>query len=433
VPLRFLTAGESHGPELVAVLEGMPAGLPLDSAFIDRQLARRQAGLGSGSRMRLEHDHAEVTAGVLAGHTTGAPLAIRIANLDHAAWLLRDVAAMTVPRPGHADLGAAVKYGYRDLRPGLERASARETAARVAVGAVCVRFLEALGVRVGSYVAAIGPVTADLDAAGGGQPEQAPAGELALCTAHTDRPADVLAARLAAAEASPVRCPDPAAATAMRSAIRAAADAGDTLGGVFHVVALGVPAGLGSHVHWDRRLTGRLLGAVASIPAVKGAEVGPAFENAGLPGTRVHDPYALRGEDLVRLGQAGGGIEGGISTGEPIVVRAAMKPPSSTRAAQGSVDLASGRPARPAYERSDVCAVPRAAVVGEAMVAYVLADALLEKVGGDSLDEIRPRLLALPRARLTDLPMDDRPWRPWAPHPASAPPEQPPVDSSGHE
>jgi len=388
VALRFLTAGESHGPELTAILEGMPAGLELDGAVITAMLRRRQQGYGSGGRMRLEQDRALITAGVMAGVTTGAPIALRIQNRDHAAWAGRDVAPMTVPRPGHADLAAAVKYGYRDLRPGLERASARETAARVAVGAVCAHLLQAFGVRVAGYVTAIGSVTADL-------------------TALPD-----LEARFAAAEASDVRCPDPAAAAAMREAIGAAARARDTLGGVFEVVALGVPPGLGSHVHWERRLPGRLLGAVASIPAVKGVELGPAFQNAARAGTQVHDRYALDAEGgIQRLGDRGGGTEGGISTGAPIVVRAAMKPISTTLAPLPSVDLAAGRPAESRYERSDICAVPRAVVVGEAMVAFVLADALTEKLGGDSLAEMRPRFHALRRARLADLPMDDRPWR----------------------
>jgi chorismate synthase len=314
-------------------------------------------------------------------------VALHIVNRDHASWADRDVPPMTVPRPGHADLSAAVKYGYRDLRLGLERASARETAARVAVGALCLRLLDEFGIRVGSWVLSIGEVEAELV-----------------------YPADPVA-WFEAAEASPVRCPDPAAAERMMEAIRDAIRDRDTLGGVFEVVALGVPPGLGSHVHWDRRLTPRLVAAVASVPAVKGAEVGAAFANARRRGTQVHGGFGLSGEALTRLGDAAGGLEGGISSGDPIVLRGAMKPISTTLTPLPSVDLATGQPAETRYERSDFCAVPRAAVVAEAMVAFVLADALLEKLGGDNLDELRPRFAALRANRLPDLPMDDAPWR----------------------
>lgn len=389
MPLRFLTAGESHGPALTTILEGMPAGLPIDAAALDRAMARRQAGFGSGGRMRIERDAAVLTAGVMNGRTTGAPIALTIRNRDHAAWADRDIPPMTIPRPGHADLAATVKYGYGDLRLALERASARETAARVAVGALCAQLLAAFGTTLGSYVVAIGAEDAAL-------PDDA------------DYPA-----RFAKAEASELRCPDPEATARMRAAIQAAIAARDTLGGVFEVVALGVPAGLGSHVHWDRRLGARLAGAIASIPAVKGVMIGPAFENARRPGTQVHDRYAIAadGQRVARRGNRGGGIEGGISTGAPIVLRAAMKPIATTLTPLASVDLAAGQPAETRYERSDFCAVPRAAVVGEAMAAFVLADALVEKLGGDSLAEMRPRFDALRAARLGDLAMDDRPWR----------------------
>lgn len=410
MPLRFLTAGESHGPALTAILEGLPAGLPVDRAALDALMARRQVGFGTGGRMRIEHDAAVISAGVLAGRTTGAPVALTIANRDHASWAGRDIPPMTVPRPGHADLSAAVKYGYRELRLGLERASARETAARVAVGGLCLQLLGALGVEVISYVTAIGDVEAELPllARPGGAGAGAPPSAGSVREAYR--------ARFAAAEASDVRCPDPAAAEAMRAAIAAAARARDTLGGVFEVVALGVPPGLGSHVHWDRRLGGRLLAAVGSIPSVKGAEIGPAWANARLPGTAVHDRFALRdgegGEpEIARVGGRGGGLEGGITTGEPLVVRAAMKPISTTLTPLASVDLATGEAAETAYERSDLCAVPRAGIVGEAMVAFVLADALLEVLGGDDMDTLRARYDALRRNRPADLPMDDVPWR----------------------
>jgi chorismate synthase len=390
MPLRFLTAGESHGPSLTAILEGMPAGLRLDRAALDRAMARRQKGFGSGGRMSIERDRVEISAGVQAGRTTGAPIAIHIANRDYSNWRDREIEPMTIPRPGHADLSASVKYGYGDLRLALERASARETAARVAVGAICAQLLEAAGIRIGSYVAVLGAVEAPLSA--------------------LSESADYLE-RFEAAEADELRCPDPQAAAAMRRAVQEAARARDTLGGIFEVVALGCPPGLGSHVHWDRRLSARLIGALASIQAIKGVELGPAFENARLRGTEVHDRLSLAGRRIRRLGARGGGIEGGISTGEPILLRAAMKPISTTLTPLASVDLASGEPAETRYERSDICALPRAAVVGEAMLAFVLADALLEKLGGDSMDEILPRLAGLRRADLDDLPMDGQPWR----------------------
>ena len=385
--LRFLTSGESHGPALMAILEGMPAGLPLSADDLRDDLARRQGGYGRGGRMLIEKDAAQILGGVMGGATTGAPIGLLIRNRDWKSWRDRDIAPLTVPRPGHADLTGAIKYGYRDLRLALERASARETAARVAVGAVCKRLLGAFEITVGGYVVEIGGVAADL----------------------ADMP---FAQRFAASEDSDVRCPDPAAGEAMRARIHQAKVDRDTLGGVFEVAALGLPPGLGSHVHWDRRLSGRLMGAVGSIHAIKGVEVGPAFENARRQGTAVHDPIAL-GDDgaLRRPSNRAGGLEGGITTGEPLVVRAAMKPISTTLNPIDSVDLATGGRSPTQYERSDFCAVPAAAVVGEAMVAFVLADALIEKLGGDSLDEMRPRFAALRRGRLDDLPMDNAPWR----------------------
>ncbi len=385
--LRFLTAGESHGPVLTAILEGLPAGLPVSEGEIDEQLWRRQQGTGSGGRMAIERDSVRLTGGVLKGRTTGAPVAVQIENRDWANWRGREIPPMTVPRPGHADLTAAVKYGYRELRLALERASARETAARVAVGALCLRLLGAFHLRVGSYVVGIGSVLATIPEA----------------LSYPDR--------FARAEEDDVRCPDPAAADQMRQCIQEAVAAGDTLGGLFEVVALGIPPGLGSHVHWDRRLDAQLMGAVGSIQAVKGVEIGPAFANAARPGTQVHDEIVIRDGRLARSSNRAGGLEGGITTGEPIVLRAAMKPISTTLTPLRSVDLATGQPAPTRYERSDVCAVPRAAVVGEAMVAFVLANALLEKLGGDSLEEMRPRFDALRRGALDELEMDNVTWQ----------------------
>jgi len=393
--LRFLTAGESHGPGLTAILEGMPAGLGLEPASINGDLARRQRGFGSGGRMRIEQDRVRLTAGVMNGLTTGAPVALYIENLDWENWRDREVRPMTVPRPGHADLTGAIKYGYRELRLALERASARETAARVAVGAVCRRLLREFDISVGSYVVQIGHVIAALS---------------------DDLPYEE---RFALAEENDVRCPDPTGAQGMHEAIRQAMARKDTLGGVFEVVATGLPPGLGSHVHWDRRLSGRLMMAVGSIQAIKGVEIGRGFENAARFGTEVHDEIViddcLSGAGartrLARTSNRAGGLEGGITTGQPLLVRAAMKPISTTLTPLHSVDLASGEAAPTRYERSDVCAVPRAAVVGEAMVAVVLADALLEKLGGDSLAEMRPRFAALRQGTLADLEMDNVPWQ----------------------
>jgi len=386
--LRFLTAGESHGPLLTGILEGMPAGLPLAPDDLDRDLQRRQQGYGSGGRMQIERDHARITGGVMNGITTGGPVALEIANRDWKHWAGRAIEPMTTPRPGHADLTGALKYGYRDLRVALERASARETAVRVAIGAICKRLLHELNITVGGYVTEIG-------------------GERAT---FTDDPPDY-AARFAAAEESEVRCPDPDASARIAAAIRQAKVDKDTLGGVIEVFALGLPPGLGAHVHYDRRLTGRLAAAVCSVPSIKGVEIGPAFENARKRGTQVHDGIFVEDGTLRRRTNRAGGLEGGMTTGAPLAVRAAMKPISTTLTPLESVDLASGQPAPTRYERSDFCATPRAVVVLEAMVAFVLADELLRKLGGDNLDEIRPRFAALRRGELKDLAMDGAPWR----------------------
>jgi chorismate synthase len=391
MPLRFLTSGESHGPTLTAILEGMPAGLALSADDLNPDLARRQGFNASGKpypgaspRMKLERDTASVLSGVMKGVTLGAPIAVQVPNLDHEKWKGKPIAPMTIPRPGHADLTGAVKYGYDDLRMSLERASARETTARVAVGAICRKLLAEFGVRVGSYVVEIGGVGAEVSTL-------------------------PLEERIARALESDMACPDAAANTRMRERVQEIMQARDTLGGVFEVVALGAPPGLGSHVHWDRRLSGRLAQALMSIHAMKGVEIGDAFANARKPGTQVHDEIVAREGELARHTNRAGGLEGGISTGEPIVLRVAMKPISTTLTPLRSVDLAGGEPAATEYERSDFCAVPRAGVIGEAMVCFVLAGALLEKLGGDSVAEMKPRFEALRRARLEDLHMLDAP------------------------
>ena len=382
--LKFLTAGESHGPALTAILEGLPAGLKLDRALIDQELARRQKGFGSGKRMQIEHDTVEILGGLMAGETTGAPLALLVRNANHDQWQGKAVNPMTTPRPGHADLTGALKYGYRDLRPALERASARETTMRVAVGAICKQFLDQFGIFVGGFVSVIGEVEAAIDTSS-------------------------LKMAFEKAEQTDLRCPDPVAVEKMRACIEKAIQAGDTLGGIIEVFASGVPLGLGSFVQWDRRLEARLAAALMSVQAIKGVEVGDAFENAHLPGTQAHDPIFLNGENIIRKTNRAGGIEGGISNGMPIILRAAMKPIATTLTPQKTIDLAQSKEAPSKYERSDYCPVPRAVPVLEAMIAFVLADALIEKLGGDSLGEMKPRFEALRKANLCDLPMDNQP------------------------
>jgi chorismate synthase len=338
--------------------------------------------------MKIEKDAVRLLSGVMAGETTGAPIGMLVQNGDHAKWKGKAIDPMTMPRPGHADLTGAVKYGYRDLRPSLERASARETAMRVAAGAICKHFLSTFGILIGGYVQAIGEVEAEF---GRGS----------------------YRSRFEAAETNDVRCPDPVAAGKMRARIEKAIHAKDTLGGVIEVVALDVPVGLGSFAQWDRRLEARLAQAIMSVQAIKGVEIGDAFENASLPGTQAHDSIALDGKSLVRPTNRAGGTEGGVSNGKPIVIRAAMKPIATTLTPQSTVDLAAGEEAPTKYERSDFCPVPRAVPILEAMVAFVLADALIEKLGGDSLAEMKPRFEALRKARLEDLQMDDRPQVFW--------------------
>lgn len=367
--LRLLTGGESHGPELVAILDGMPAGVAVDPALVDRDLRRRQGGHGRGARStRVERDHAELVSGLSGGLTTGAPLALRIRNLDFANQPSTRP-PMTAPRPGHADLAGATKYGLQDLRLVRERASARETAARVGAAALARCLLSELGVEVGSFVSGIGAVEGPLDLAGLG--------------------AEELRRLSRTAEEDPVRSPEPRLSERMVAAIDQARGARETLGGTFVVHATGLPVGLGSFVQADLRLDGRLAGALLSIPAVKGVEFGPAFAVARQPGSAVQDRIVGGRRAPGRGSNFAGGLEGGMTDGQPVVARCAMKPLSSVRAPLESVDLATGEPAAPPYVRSDICAVPAAAVVGEAVVVLVLASALLERFGGDRLDLIR--------------------------------------------
>ena len=380
--LRFLTAGESHGPTLVVTLDGMPAGLQLDVPALDAQLRRRQGGYGRGRRMAIEHDRAEIVAGVRRGRTTGAPIALLIRNRDWVNWQQTmhpepempegasgaKRGSVTRPRPGHADLAGAIKYDHDDIRDVLERASARETASRVAAGSLARQFLGAFGIRVASHVVAIGDVM--LPSSGTVSFDQA----------------------RAVPDDTPLRCVDNSVQTRMIAAIDAAREAGDTLAGAFEVIADGVPHGLGSYVQWDRKLDGRLAQAVMCIHAIKGVGIGLGPDAAVRPGSRVHDEILPpEGGDTAptRPTNNAGGLEGGVTNGEPIRVTGYMKPISTLMKPLRSVDLGTLAAAPAAIERSDVCAVPAAAVVAEAMVAFVLADAFLEKFGGDSIDEVR--------------------------------------------
>ena len=376
--LRWLTAGESHGPALVAILEGLPAGVAVTTADVDRDLARRRLGVGRGARMKFEQDAVRILGGVRHGSTMGGPVAIEVANSEWPKWetvMSADPvdaavleaqarnAPLTRPRPGHADLVGMQKYAFHDARPILERASARETAARVALGAVAKAFLEqSVGAQVLSHVVSLGTV-------------EAPAGVVPM-------PGD-----LDAIDADDARCLDPAASAAMAAEVEQARKDGDTLGGVVEVVVHGLPPGLGSHVHWDRRLDARLAAALMGIQAIKGVEVGDGFELARTRGSKAHDEILPGPDGVVRASGHSGGTEGGMSTGEVLRVRAAMKPISTVPRALRTIDVATGEAAQAINQRSDVCAVPAAGVVAEAMVALVLADAVLEKFGGDSVAE----------------------------------------------
>ena len=368
--LTWLTAGESHGPALTVILEGVPAGLTVDVDAVNLDLARRQRGYGRGGRMKIETDRASITAGVRGGVTLGSPIVLTVENKDFANWTDRMGASpfstpptpMTRPRPGHADLAGGMKFDHRDLRNVLERASARETAGRVAAGSIARALLGALGIEVFAHVVAIGGVPIASDAT-------------PTC---------------AAARASDMACVDPDAETRMRKAILDAAHRGDTLGGVFEVVATGAMPGLGSHVQWNQRLDGKLAQALMSIQAIKGVEIGLGFEAAQRLGSAVHDPigYDDTARRFLRSSNGAGGLEGGMSNGEPIVCRAAMKPISTLKKALPSVDIETKASVDAAHERSDVCAVPAASVVGEAMVLLVLAEAVLEKFGGDAMRDL---------------------------------------------
>ncbi|WP_076792769.1 chorismate synthase [Chlorobium sp. KB01] len=383
--IRYFTSGESHGPALSAIVEGLPAGVPVTPEEINAQLARRQQGHGRGGRMKIETDKAEVLSGVRFGKTIGSPVTLVIRNRDWENWTTTMAqfekpdaapAKITIPRPGHADLAGRIKYGFDDIRPVIERSSARETAARVASGTLARLFLRSLGIEIGSYISAIGPAS---------EPALHP--ELASLL---EKGAETVSAE---ADRSPARMLDRQAETAALAAIDAAKEQGDTLGGIIEIFITGVPPGFGSYVQHDRRLDAALAAAIISIQAIKGVEIGTAFENARKPGSQVHDEFHLSGENGVqRKTNRAGGLEGSMSSGQTIHLRAAMKPISSLVTPLQSFDLETLQPTLSRFERSDTCAVPAAGVVAEAVVAPVIANALLEKLGGDHLEEIKERL-----------------------------------------
>jgi chorismate synthase len=383
--IRFLTSGESHGPALSAIVDGLPAGIPVTPEEINAQLQRRQQGHGRGGRMKIETDKAEVLSGVRFGKTIGSAVTLVIKNRDWENWTTtmaqfekpeEEPAKITIPRPGHADLAGRIKYGFDDIRPVIERSSARETAARVAAGTLARLFLKSLGIEIGSYISSIGPAS-----------EQSALPQL---TELLDKGAEALSQQ---ADLSPVRMIDRQAEKEALLAIDAAKEQGDTLGGIIEIFITGVPPGFGSYVQHDRRLDAALAAAIISIQAIKGVEIGTAFENAQKPGSQVHDEFHLsREKGVERKTNRAGGLEGSMSSGQPIHIRAAMKPISSLVTPLQSFDLETLEPTLSRFERSDTCAVPAAGVVAEAVVAPVIANALLEKLGGDHLDEIKERL-----------------------------------------
>ncbi|KZK73963.1 MAG: chorismate synthase [Pelodictyon luteolum] len=383
--IRYFTAGESHGPALSAIIEGIPAGVAVTKDDIDRELRRRQQGYGRGGRMKIEQDSAEVLSGIRFGKTIGSPIALVIRNRDWENWTDRmaqftsneeTTEKITIPRPGHADLAGRLKYGFNDIRPVIDRSSARETAARVAAGSLARTFLRQLGIEIGSRVASIGSA----EDAGSEEPLRS----------LLEHGAEALSE---AADRSEVRMIGEAAGIEAMASIDRAKEQGDTLGGVIEIFITGVPVGLGSYVQHDRRLDSQLAAAVMAVQAIKGVEIGPAFDNARKPGSEVHDAFTLmKGEGVRRPTNRSGGLEGSMSSGEVIHIRAAMKPISSLQSPLQSFDLETLEPVLSRFERSDTCAVPAAGVVAEAVVAPVIANALLEKLGGDNMDEIRERL-----------------------------------------
>ncbi len=379
--LRFLDAGESHGRSIVAILEGLPFGIPVNSQIIDKELCRRRMGYGRSARMDIESDQVRIISGVRMGVTLGSPIALEVGNVEYEKWeevmsveAKQDINTLTQLRPSHADLAGAIKYGTRDVRNILERASARETVGRVSAGAIAKSFLGIFDIEIYSHVLSVNKVQARID-----------------CESMTIE-------FLKKADQDSMRCLDPEASQQMIKEIDGAREKGDSLGGVFEVIAFGIPIGLGSHVQWDRRLDGRIAASIMSIQAIKGVEIGNGFTLSGMSGSEAADQiYHEKGKGFRHSSNHAGGIEGGITNGEPVVARAAMKPIPTLTSPLDSIDLCNKKRIKAAVERSDVCAVPAAAVIGESALAFVLADALLEKLGGDNIEEMKERYQTLKR------------------------------------
>lgn len=387
--LRFLTAGESHGPKLSGIIEGLPAGFPIDPALINHDLQRRQQGFGRGGRMGIEKDVVSITAGVVNGLTTGAPIAIEITNLDYKSWATKMIEPMNAPRPGHADYAGAIKYDHSDLRISLERASARETAMRTAIGSLCKQILRPFGMHILGYVTQIGRIRSNV----------APF-----------TPEEFLKIYQTSLQ-NEFAMGEPQLLETVEEEIHAAMKGKDTLGGVFETVALGLPPGLGSYVHYDRKLDGIIAQAMMSIHAMKAVEIGDGIKNAGLLGTEVHDEFSLVGKNITRPTNRAGGLEGGVTNGMPLLVRTFMKPISTTLTPRQSIDLALKTKSPTVYERSDFCAVPRAVVVGEAMLSFVILQAFLEKVGGDSKKAMEQNFAHLHLGQVDDFALNNAPWQ----------------------
>lgn len=370
--LRFLTAGESHGPLLTAILDGYPAGVIISVDEINHELERRQIGYGSGGRMKIEKDIVEITSGVMEEKSTGAPITLVVKNLDHSKWVDTKTKKIHSPRPGHADLTGTIKFGFDDMRFALERASARETTMRVAVGALAKMLLKHFGILIGGFVTSIGSVNIKSDN-----------------RSYIER--------YQTSESNVIRCPDLEAVEAIKKLIDETIRTKDTLGGIIEVFALGVPPGLGSYSQWDKRLESRISSALMSVQAIKGVEIGDAWDNAKIRGTLAHDSITTEGDKIVRGSNRAGGIEGGISNGQPIVARCAMKPIATTLTPQKTINLKTWQNVDTTYERSDFCPVPRAVPILEAMMAFIIADAMIEKLGGDSINEMNQRFIQLPK------------------------------------
>jgi chorismate synthase len=388
--IRILTAGESHGPKLTGIIEGLPSGFTINQDALNADLMRRQQGFGRGGRMKIEQDRVIITAGVVEHKTTGAPVAIEIINLDYESWRSKDILPMSTPRPGHADFAGAIKYHHDDMRISLERASARETAMRTALGSIAKQILANFNIIILGYVTRVGAICAQTD-------------NFLTPTDFELAYKNSLSNEFAFIELS--------ALDAIREQINQVMKAKDTLGGIIETVALGLPPGLGSYVHYDRKLDGQIAAAMMSIPAMKAVELGTGIKNAGSTGIAVHDEFKLEGEHITRLSNRAGGLEGGMSNGMPLVVRTYMKPISTTLKPLSSINLAENKSGPTVYERSDFCAVQRACVVGEAVLSLVILNALVDKIGGDERESMLKAFDSMHKGRLFELTMKKSPWR----------------------